>query len=203
MKKILAMAVLVMAASSLAAGQTPETKPAQAKPAGEKVAAPETKPAEAKPAGEKATAPETKPAEAKPAVEKATASSSADQELIKLDQEWGEAGIRGDTAKLELILADDFQGSGPTGVQTKAQNIAEAKSNSANITNATYKADEYTVRWLDKDTAIMFHRAVEKGQNKGTDYTEQHRSIHVWKKVNGQWQVVASQGMPIPQQPAP
>jgi hypothetical protein len=202
MKKILAMAVLVMAASSLAAGQTPETKPAQAKPAVEKTTAPETKPAQAKPAVEKATAPETKPDEAKPVGEK-VAASSVDQELIKLDQEWGEAGIRGDTAKLELILADDFQGSGPAGVQTKAQNIAEAKSNSANITNATYKADEYTVRWLDKDTAIMFHRAVEKGQNKGADYTDQHRSIHVWKKVNGRWQVVASQGMPIPQQPAP
>ncbi len=186
MKKILALAVLVMAVSSLAAGQTPETKPAQAKPAGEKVAAPEAK-----------------PAEAKPAVEKATASSRVDQELIKLDQEWGEAGLRGDTATLNRILADDFQGSGPTGLQTKAQNIAQAKSDSANITNATYKADEYTVRWLDKDTAIMFHRAVEKGQNKGADYTDQHRSIHVWKKVNGQWQVVASQGIPIPQTPTP
>jgi len=201
MKKILALAVLVLA-SALAAGQTPQTKPAQAKPVGEKVAAPESKPAEAKPAVEKATAPESKPAEAKPAVEKATANSSVDQELIKLDQEWGEAGLRGDTATLDRILADDFQGSGPTGLQTKAQSIAQAKSDSANITNATYKADEYTVRWLDKDTAIMFHRAVEKGQNKGADYTEQHRSIHVWKKVNGQWQVVASQSLPVPQQPA-
>jgi len=203
MKKLLGLAVLVLAASSLAAGQNPETKPAPAKPVGEKVAAPESKPAEAKPAVEKATAPESKPAEAKPAVEKATASSSVDQALIKLDQEWGEAGLRGDTATLNRILADDFQGSGPTGLQTKAQNIAQAKSDSANITNATYKADEYTVRWLDKDTAIMFHRAVEKGQNKGADYTNQHRSIHVWKKVNGQWQVVASQGMPIPQTPTP
>jgi len=144
----------------------------------------------------------TKSGQAKPAGEKATASSSVDQELIKLDQEWGEAGIRGDTAALERILADDFQGSGPTGVMTKAQSIAQAKSDSANITNATYKADEYTVRWLDKDTAIMFHRAVEKGQNKGADYTDQHRSIHVWKKVNGRWQVVASQALPIPQKPA-
>jgi len=186
MRKLLGLAVLVLAASSLAAGQNPETKPGKAKPVGEKVAAPETK-----------------PTAAKPAVEKATASSRVDQELIKLDQEWGEAGIRGDTAALERILADDFQGSGPTGVMTKAQSIAQAKSDSANITNATYKADEYTVRWLDKDTAIMFHRAVEKGQNKGADYTDQHRSIHVWKKVNGQWQVVASQGMPIPQTPTP
>ena len=168
MRHILALAVLVMAAS-LAIGQTTEKKPDQAKPAGEKVAA---------------------------------SSSSADQDLIKLDKEWGEAGLHGDTAALERILADDFMGSGPTGVMTKAQSVAQAKSDSANITDATYIADEYTVRWLDKDTAIMFHRAVEKGKNKGADYTDQHRSIHVWKKVNGRWQVVASQALPITQQPA-
>ena len=145
---------------------------------------------------------EKKPDQAKPAGEKVAASSNADQDLIKLDKEWGEAGLRGDTAALERILADDFMGSEPTGVMTKAQSVAQAKSDSANITDATYIADQYTVRWLDKDTAIMFHRAVEKGKNKGADYTDQHRSIHVWKKQNGRWQVVASQALPIPQQPA-
>ncbi len=145
--------------------------------------------------------PEKKSGQAKPAGEKVAATSNVEQELIKLDQEWGEAGIRGDTTTLERILADDFIGSGPTGVTTKAQTIAQAKSDSANITNGTYKADEYTVRFLDKDTAVMFHRAVEKGQNKGADYTDQHRSIHVWKKKNGRWQVIASQALPIPQQP--
>jgi hypothetical protein len=146
--------------------------------------------------------PEKKASQTKPTGEKVS-SNSAEQELISLDKEWGEAGLRGDAAVLERILADDFMGATPTAVATKAQNIAEAKTNAPDITNATYTADEYTVRFLDKDTAVMTHRAVEKGLNKGKEYTDQHRSIHVWVKRNGRWQVVASQATPIPQQSTP
>ena len=95
------------------------------------------------------------------------------------------------------LLADDFIGNSPTGVATKAQNIAEAKTNAPDITNATYVADEYTVRFLDPNTAVMTHRAVEKGLNKGKEYNDQHRSMHVWVKRDGRWQVVASQATPI------
>ena len=148
-------------------------------------------------------APEKKTDQSKPKGEKVSSSSSAEQELISLDKEWGEAGLRGDTAVLERILADDFMGATPTAVATKPQSIAEAKTNASDITNATYAADEYTVRFLDKNTAVMTHRAVEKGLNKGKEYTDQHRSIHVWVKRNGKWQVVASQATPIPQQSTP
>ena len=107
--------------------------------------------------------PEKKADKSQPTGEKVSSSSSAEQELIKLDKEWGEAGLRGDAAVLEGILADDFMGVSPTGVATKAQNIAEAKTNAPNITNATYVADEYTVRFLDPNTAVMTHSALEKG----------------------------------------
>lgn len=147
--------------------------------------------------------PEKKPDKSQPTGEKVSSSSNAEQELIKLDKEWGEAGLRGDAAVLEGILADDFMGVSPTGVTSKAQNIAEAKTNAANITNATYVADEYTVRFLDPNTAVMTHSALEKGLNKGKEYTDQHRSIHVWAKRSGRWQVVASQATPIPQKPTP
>jgi hypothetical protein len=146
--------------------------------------------------------PEKKADQSQPKGEKVS-SNSAEQELISLDKEWGEAGLRGDTAVIERILADDFIGNSPTGVATKAQNIAEAKTNAPNITNATYVADEYTVRFLDPNTAVMTHHAVEKGLNKGKEYNDQHRSIHVWVKRDGRWQVVASQATPIPQKSTP
>ena len=147
--------------------------------------------------------PEKKTGQSQPVGEKVSANASAEQELIKLDKQWGEAGLRGDAAVLEVILADDFMGATPTGLATKAQNIAEAKATAANITNATYAPDEYTVRFLDPKTAIMTHSAVEKGLDKGKEYTDQHRSIHVWVKRNGRWQVVASQATPIPQKSTP
>jgi hypothetical protein len=146
--------------------------------------------------------PEKKSGQSQPVGEKVS-SSSAEQELVGLDKEWGEAGLRGDTEALGRILADDFMGASPTGIATKAQSIAEAKTGAANITNATYTADEYTVRFLDPNTAVMTHRAVEKGLNKGKEYTDQHRSMHVWVKRNGRWQVVASQATPIPQKSTP
>lgn len=200
MKKILGVLVLTIAALSIALGQTPEKPKPDSKPVPN-----QTKPVpdqaipvtdEAKPVADQTKAVTD---QSKPVGEQVAASPSAEQELISLDKSWGEAGLHGDSAILERILADDFIGNGPTGVATKAQNIAEAKTNAPNITNATYVADEYTVRFLDPNTAVMTHRAVEKGLNKGKEYNDQHRSMHVWVKRDGRWQVVASQATPIPQ----
>ena len=205
MKKILGVLVLTIAALSIALGQTPEKPKPDPKPVPD-----QTKPVpdqaipvtEAKPVADQ-TKPvtETKPVAdpSKPVGEQVATTASAEQELIAIDKQWGDAGLKGDTAVLERILADDFVGNSPIGVATKAQNIAEAKTNAPNITNATYVADEYTVRFLDANTAVMTHRAVEKGLNKGKEYNDQHRSMHVWVKRDGRWQVVASQATPIPQ----
>ncbi len=207
MKKILGVLLLTIAALSIALGQTPEKPKPDSKPVPD-----QTKPVpdqaipvtETKPVPDQ-TIPvtETKPVadQTKPVGEQVATTPNAEQELISLDKSWGEAGLKGDSAVLERILADDFIGNSPIGVATKAQNIAEAKTNAPNITNATYVADEYTVRFLDPNTAVMTHRAVEKGLNKGKEYTDQHRSMHVWVKRDGRWQVVASQASPIPQKP--
>jgi len=200
MKKILGVLVLAIAALSIALGQTPEKPKPDSKPVPK-----QTKPVpnqaipvtdEAKPGADQTKAVTDK---SKPVGEQVATTPSAEQELITLDKSWGDAGLKGDSAVLERILADDFIGNSPTGVATKAQNIAEAKTNAPNITNATYVADEYTVRFLDPNTAVMTHRATEKGLNKGKEYTDQHRSMHVWVKRDGRWQVVASQTTPIPQ----
>lgn len=206
MKKILGVLVLTIAALSITLGQAPEkpkpdTKPVpdQTKPVPDQTI---PVPDQAKPADQaKPVTEPTKPApdQAKPVGEQVATTPNAEQELIAIDKQWGDAGLKGDSAVLERILADDFIGNSPTGVATKAQNIAEAKTNAPNITNATYVADEYTVRFLDPNTAVMTHRAVEKGLNKGKEYSDQHLSMHVWVKRDGRWQVVASQATPIPQ----
>ena len=193
MKKILGVLVLTIAALSITLGQAPEKPKPDTKPVPD-----QTKPVpdQAIPVTDQA---KPVPDQSKPVGEQVATTPSAEQELISLDKSWGEAGLKGDSAVLETILADDFIGNSPTGVATKAQNIAEAKTNAPNITNATYVADEYTVRFLDPNTAVMTHRAVEKGMNKGKEYNDQHRSMHVWVNRDGRWQVVASQATPIPQ----
>jgi hypothetical protein len=43
----------------------------------------------------------------------------------------------------------------------------------------------------------MTHRGTIKGMENGKEATESHRSLHVFQKVNGQWQVVANAQLPI------
>jgi hypothetical protein len=174
---------------------TPEKKPDKSQPVVD-TQTPEQKPDKSQPVVDTQT-PEKRPDKTQPVGEKVSSSSSDEQELIRLDKQWGEAGLHGDSAALDNIVADDFMGVSPTGAQTKAQHIAEAKANAPNITNATYTADEYSVRFLDPNTAVMTHSASEKGMNKGKEYTGQHRSMHVWVKRGGKWQVVASQATPV------
>jgi len=154
MKRILIIAVITMATSALALGQTTDKKAAR--------------------------------------------SSNVEQELIKLDKEWTEANVRGDTATLDRIFADDYTVTNVQGeVLTKAQAIANLKSGVNKTESST--PDNYTLR-VYGDTAVMTHRSTTKGQYKGQDASGQHRSIHVFVKRGGRWQVVANQSTRIPQQ---
>ena len=43
----------------------------------------------------------------------------------------------------------------------------------------------------------MTHSATITGQRDGKDFTEMHRSMHVWVKRKGHWQVVATRATPM------
>jgi hypothetical protein len=120
------------------------------------------------------------------------------QSLISLDKQWGEAG--GDTAKLNKIIGDNMLAIGSKGeAQDKQQLIADNTATSANVQNASYSADEYKFEMLTPDVVVMTHRGTIKGMQNGKESTESHRSLHVFQKVNGQWQVVANAQLPIAQ----
>ena len=118
--------------------------------------------------------------------------------LIALDKEWGEAG--GDTAKLDKIIGNNMVAIGPKGeAQDKQQLIASNKAASADVTNSTYTADEYKFDMPSSDVVVMTHRGTTKGMQNGKEVTESHRSLHVFQKQNGRWQVVANAQLPITQ----
>jgi len=122
--------------------------------------------------------------------------SDVQKTLISLDKQWGEAG--GDTAKLDKIIGDNMLAIGSKGeAQDKQQLIADNKATSANVQNASYTADEYKFEMLSPDVVVMTHRGTIKGTQNGKEETESHRSLHVFQKVNGQWQVVANAQLPI------
>jgi hypothetical protein len=118
------------------------------------------------------------------------------QSLISLDKQWGEAGA--DTAKLDKIVSDNFISIGTKGQpEDKKAMIADAKATSAGVQNSSYKADEYKFEMLSPDVVVMTHRGTTKGTQNGKEVTESHRSLHVFQKKAGQWQVVANAQLPI------
>ena len=127
--------------------------------------------------------------------DKKVSSQQVQQALIALDKQWGEAGSKGDTASLNKILADDFLAVGPKGEELgKHEQIA---ATNPNLQNASYTADEYKFEMLSPDVVVMTHRATTKGTQDGKEITESHRSLHVFQKRSGQWQVVANAQLPI------
>jgi hypothetical protein len=118
------------------------------------------------------------------------------QNLISVDKQWGKAG--GDTAKLDKIIGDNLVAIGTKGeAQNKQQMIADNKATSAGVQNASYTPDEYKFEMLSLDVVVMTHRGTTKGMQNGKEVTESHRSLHVFQKRDGRWQVVANAQLPI------
>jgi hypothetical protein len=118
------------------------------------------------------------------------------QNLISVDKQWGEAG--GDTAKLDKIIGDNLVAIGTKGeAQNKQQMIADNKATSAGVQDASYTPDEYKFEMLSPDVVVMTHRGTTKGMQNGKEVTESHRSLHVFQKRDGRWQVVANAQLPI------
>jgi hypothetical protein len=125
-------------------------------------------------------------------------SNDVQQTLISLDKSWGEAG--GDTAKLDKIIGDNLLAVSSKGeAQDKQQMIADNKATSAGVQNASYTPDEYKFEMLSPDVVVMTHRGTTKGMENNKEVTESHRSLHVFQKLDGRWQVVANAQLPIAQ----
>ena len=128
----------------------------------------------------------------------ASTPASVQQTLIALDKQWGEAGGKGDTATLNKILSDNYLGIGQKGEALgKQEQVAATTATSANVQNSSYTADEYKFETLTPDVIVMTHRATIKGMQGGKEVTESHRSLHVFQKRGGQWQVVANAQLPV------
>jgi hypothetical protein len=120
------------------------------------------------------------------------------QTLISLDTQWGQAGA--DAAKLDKIIGDNLLAVSTKGeAQDKQQLIADNKATSSAVQNASYSPDEYKFEMLSPDVVVMTHRAVTKGMKDGKEVTESHRSLHVFQKRDGHWQIVANAQVAIGQ----
>ncbi|MGA2281007.1 MAG: nuclear transport factor 2 family protein [Verrucomicrobiota bacterium] len=128
--------------------------------------------------------------QAKPQQAAPSKNASVEQELIKLEDGWGDALVKCDVAFLGRILADNYTDTDEEGtVTTKAQDIAGLKSGDFKCTSMA--ADDYKVR-VYGNAAVITGRFTLKGQAKDRDVSGQYRFTDTWVKRAGQWQCVAT-----------
>jgi ketosteroid isomerase-like protein len=131
--------------------------------------------------------------------------SDADKRALEaFDRAWGDATTRGDRVALQAALADDYQGFGAVGTQSKQFTIdaaaqAAERNRAAPGTAPRVVYDSYMIT-CTPNTATITHRNVITARVDGKDQTSYSRSVHFLEKRNGRWQIVANAGHPLDDQ---
>ena len=134
---------------------------------------------------------------ATPATAAASPTENVEQVVTKLERDWADAGVKGDGAAIDRIVADDWSGTNWDGqTQTKAQILDELKIGAYKPTSINL--DNIKVRAFG-DTAVVTLVQTEKSQYKGKDSSGRYLYTDVWVKRNGKWQVVATHGTKVGQ----
>jgi ketosteroid isomerase-like protein len=129
---------------------------------------------------------------------KANQNTKTEQELLKANQEYDTALLRGDAVALDRLYADEFVYTNPDGeIRDKAQQLAFTRLGDLKFESA--QSSDVKVRVYGK-TAVMTGRFNAKGTFKGKTIDVRERYTAVWVKQNGRWQLVAEQGNFIKQQ---
>ncbi len=120
------------------------------------------------------------------------------EELKRLENDRTQAVLKGDTAALDRMTADDYTVINISGqLLTKAEVVKAIKS--ASLKYEQLENDEIQVR-VYGDTAVLTGRTTQKGQFNGKDISGQTRFTRVYLKQHGKWQAVAFQATRIAEQ---
>ena len=125
-----------------------------------------------------------------------TQTESVEQELIKLENEWGEAIVKRDAASIDMLMADEFIAIYDGSVFTKAQYFEFVKSMKEEI--LSFAMDEWQVR-VYGDAGVVMARSTTKTRLAGKETTNQLRFTDIWVKRDGHWKCVAAHNSTIAQ----
>ena len=121
------------------------------------------------------------------------------QNVTTLGEDWAAAELRGDTAFLAEILADDFVGVGPRGFTLTREHWL-SRHGTGSLRYEAFGLDEVQTR-LFGDAAITVCRQSARGvyedENGRFDLDDQFRATLVFVKQDESWQLAGLQLSPI------
>ena len=111
--------------------------------------------------------------------------AAVEQELIATVRTWDDAFVKGDTATLGRLLADEFAF---VGGPRKADYLTSFKTRPADSVQSAASSDIQVQVY--GDTAIVVGLDTITGQSKGQGVTTKWLYMDVWVKRDGRWQCV-------------
>src|SRR5215216_309323 len=115
---------------------------------------------------------------------------STEDEIRRIEIEWGEAFERRDMETLDRLMADEYILTDPLGsVRSKAESLAAIERNEVHFESS--KSDNVKVR-INGDTAVVTGRSTFRGRYKGWSMAGQYQYTDVLVKRSGSWQAVGS-----------
>src|SRR6478609_9996671 len=122
---------------------------------------------------------------------------TAEQEVRAVIEQYRTALMKGDTAALERIWADDYTFINASGaVLTKAERLANQKSGATKLGTIEMQPDT-KIRVYGGDVAIAINRVTLKGQYSGKATSGEFQSSIVWAKTPSGWQLICNQITPV------
>jgi ketosteroid isomerase-like protein len=121
---------------------------------------------------------------------KSAGTRNVEQTLTQIEDEWGKAFEKKDTASLDKILAADWVGQYPYGSRTKKQLFEDIQSEAVKLSDVN--TGPMKVRVFG-NVAIVTGSDDSKLSYKGKDYSGHDVWTDVFVKRNGRWEAVASQ----------
>jgi ketosteroid isomerase-like protein len=117
-------------------------------------------------------------------------------DVLAAIKSYRQALVKKDIAALETIWSSDYAFvNGHGQLKTKADRIAEMRSGHSSVESVTHEEDPKVT--LHGDLALVLSRVTIVGKYSGREVSGQFRSLHVWSKVGGRWQLVFNQLTPI------
>ena len=118
-----------------------------------------------------------------------------EQQLRRINKEWVDALVQGDTATLNRVMDENCIFSYALDGDDKSQFIADIESGDLKVDSLKRDNVEVCI-YGSTGVLIAFDTAV--WNYKGQHIQNHYRTIHVYAERDGQWQIVAIQASPIP-----